>query len=72
MEVLRTKHLEACATTEASLDSYPDLPPEIVPVDIADDTVTAVAGRLSVGVGLNGTDSVRLQHWLLRFRAASG
>ena len=33
--------------------------------------VTVVAGRLSGEAGLGGTDSVSLQHWLLRFGAAS-
>ena len=41
-------------------------------MDIINGTVTAVAGRLSRGVGLGGTDSVSLQHWLLRFGASSG
>ena len=72
MEVLRAKHLEARAPTAASLDSYPDQPPELVPVDIIDDTVTAVAGRLSGGARLGGTDSVSLHHWLPCFGAASG
>ena len=40
-------------------------------MDITDDTVTEVAGRISVGAGLGGRDSVSLQHWLLCFRAAS-
>ena len=44
----------------------------MVPVDITDDVVTAVAGRLSGGAGPGGTASVSLQHWLLRFGAASG
>ena len=34
MEVLRAKHLESRTPTAASLDSYPDRPPEITPVDI--------------------------------------
>ena len=72
IEVLRTKLPEALAPTAASLDSYPDLPPELVPVDIIDDTVTAVAGRISGGAGPGGTDSVSLQQRLLRFGAASG
>ena len=41
-------------------------------MDITDDTVTAVAGRLSGGAGLGRTDLVSLQHWLLQFGAASG
>ena len=71
MEVLRAKHPEAQTPTAASLDSYPDRPPELTPVDITNDTVTAVAGRLSGGSGPGGTDLVSLQHWILRFRAAS-
>ena len=42
MEMLHTKHPEAHPPTAASLDSYPDLPPELVPVDITNNTVTAV------------------------------
>ena len=72
MEVLRSKHPEAQTPTVASLDLYPDRPSKLTPVDITDYTVTVVAGRLSVGAGLGRTDSVSLQHWLLRFGAASG
>ena len=71
MEVLRTKHPEARTPTAASLDSYLSCPPSLTMVDITEDTVTAVAGRLSGGAGPGGTDSVSLQHWLLRFGAAS-
>ena len=46
MEVLRTNQPEARTPTAASLDSYPDRPPELVPVDITEDTVTTVAGLL--------------------------
>ena len=62
MEVLHAKHPEAQTTTAASLDSYPDRPMELSPVDITDDTVTAFAGRLLGGAGPGGTDSVSLQH----------
>ena len=68
MEVLRTKHLEARAPSESSLDIYPDQPQELVPVD---DTVMEIAGRLPGGDGPGDTDSVRLQHWLLIFGEAS-
>ena len=70
MEVLRTKHPEARTPTSASLDSYPGQPPELILVDTTEDTVTVVAGRLSVGAGPGGIDSVSLQHWLMRFIAA--
>ena len=70
--VLRTKHPKACPPTADSLDTYPDRPPELVPMDITDDTVMEVDGRLSRGAGLGGADSVSLQYWLLFFVAASG
>ena len=41
-------------------------------MDVAKDTVTAVAGKLSGEAGPGKTDSVSLQHWLLRFGAAYG
>ena len=43
----------------------------MVPVGITDDVVSAVAGRLLGGAGPGGTDSINMQHWLLRFRAES-
>ena len=72
MEVLRTKHPDTRPPSAESLDAYPENPPEMVPVDITDNVVMAVAGRILVGAGTGGTDSVSLQHWLLRFGAASG
>ena len=71
MEVLRTKHPDARPPSVASLDAYPNNPPEMVSVVITDNVVAVVAGRLLGGVGPGGTDSVSLQHWLLRFGAAS-
>ena len=70
MEVLRTKDPEARPPTAAILESYPDRPPELFPVDITDDIITAVAGRLSGGAGTGGADSVSIQHWLLHFGKA--
>ena len=72
MEVLPNKHSKACPPTAASLETYPECPPEIFHVDITDDTVTEVTGRLSRGAGTGGTDSVSLHHWLLSFGAPSG
>ena len=72
IEVLYTMRPDAWTSTAASLELYPDRPPEIVPIDITDETVTAVAGRISGGGGPGGTDSVSLQHWQLHFGAASG
>ena len=66
MEVLQSKQQEARTPTAASLDSYTDRPLELIPVDITDNTVTAVMGRLLGGALLGGTDFVSLQHWFLK------
>ena len=71
LEVLRAKHPEARTPTGACLESYTGRSPELTPVDITYDTVTAVAGWLLGGAGPGETDSVSLQHWLLRFGAVS-
>ena len=39
--------------------------------DITDNTVIKVTGRLSGEADMGGTESVSLQHWILRFGAAS-
>ena len=70
LDVLRAKHPEARPLTAASLTPYIGYPRKLTPVDITDNTVTAVAGRLSGGSGPTGTDSLSLQQWLLRFGAA--
>ena len=54
IELLRTRHMDVCPPTAASLDTYPDPPLEIVPVDITNATVTEVAERLSGGAGPGG------------------
>ena len=46
LEVIRTKHPDSRPPSAACLDTYPDKPPEMVPVDITDNLVSAVAGRL--------------------------
>ena len=71
LEVLSAKHPEARTPTAAILTTYTRCPPELTPVDITDDTVTAVVGWLSGGAGPVGTDLVLLQHWLLWFGATS-
>ena len=72
MDVLCAKHPEARTPTWASLESYLGRPLELTQVDITKDTVTTVPGRLRGGAGPGGgADSVSIQHWLLRFGAAS-
>ena len=69
LEVLHTKYPDARPPSAACIDAYPGKPPEMVPVDITYDVVSAVEGSLSGGAGPGGTDSISLQHWLLRFGA---
>ena len=54
MEVLHTKNPEARPLTAASLDSYPDRPPEPFSIDITNNTVTEVAGLISGRAGPGG------------------
>ena len=54
LEVLHAKHPDARPPSAACLDAYPGPTPEMVPVDITDDMVSAVAGRLSGGAGARG------------------
>ena len=41
--------------------------PELIKLDITNDTVLAVAAKLSGGAGPGGIDSLTLQNWLLPF-----
>ena len=54
MEVFRTKHSDARPPPAVCLDTYADNPPEMVPVNITKDVVSAVAGRLLGGAGPGG------------------
>ena len=54
LEVLHAKHPDARPPSAACLDAYPGPPPEMVPVDITDDVVSAVAVRLSGRAGQGG------------------
>ena len=67
-EVLCTKNLDERPLTASILDRYTDLPPEIVPMDITDDTVTEVDGKLSGwarpgGDGLSETPALDPAFW---------
>ena len=72
MKVLRIKHPDTSPPSSSSLESYTVKPSELFPVDTKEDTVTEIVGLLSRGSGLRGTHWVSLQHWILRFREASG
>ena len=71
MELLHTKHPKVCPLAAASLESYSDRPPELLPVDITNDTVTEVAVQLTGGARPGGADPLSLQYCLLHFGASS-
>ena len=54
MEVLCTKHPNTRPLPAAILDTFTGRPPDLVPVDIMDNTATTVAERLSRGNGPGG------------------
>ena len=71
LEVLFSKHPGACPLTAVSFEAYGDKSPEFLPVHVIDKTVAYVTQRQLGSAGPGGTILFSLQHWLLRFRAAS-
>ena len=69
-DVLRSKHPEARTPDAAELEAYDEVP-DFVDLDITPTVVEKVARRLSGSAGPGGTDSIALQHWLLRFGESS-
>ena len=72
LDLLWSKHPEASAPLDISLEAYPRQTPELLPENLTEDTEIEVAWRLSGGAGQGGTNSVSLQHWLLQFDKTSG
>ena len=70
MEVLRSNHPSTRPPMAGSFEAYRGKHLAFVPVNITDKTVASVARRLSGSAGTGGTDSSRLQHWLLWFGVA--
>ena len=64
-QVLHPKHPEACPTTATRLNSYVGNPQVLVTVDVPEETVTKVGGRISGRAGLGEIDTVSLHHWIL-------
>ena len=56
MEVLRQKHPDSHSPSPDRLDSYTVQPPELVPVDIAEEMVTGIAGHIYRGAGMGRAD----------------
>ena len=55
-----------------SADAYSGCPPELVPLELTEDTITEVLWYLLGGYRPGGTDSVSLQHWLFHSGEARG
>jgi hypothetical protein len=68
--VLESKHPDARTPGVDALTGYPFLP-DLVDLDITEDTIEVAARCLSGGAGLGGTDAHVLQQWLLRFGKSS-
>jgi hypothetical protein len=68
--MLESKHPDARIPDAVSLHQHNNTP-DFVDVDVAEETVEKVARPLSGSAGVGGADSHALQHWLLRFGAAS-
>ena len=77
MDVLRDKHptMRTPDLSEPKCSSFEDYAedPDVVPLDISEEDVMWVAGKLLGAAGPSGTDAKALQRWLLRFgQALSG
>ena len=70
IDVLKSKHPDARVLDASVLEDYKTLP-NLVELDITEETVEQVARRLLGSAGPGGTDSAAVQHWLLRFGGAS-
>jgi hypothetical protein len=68
--VLESKHPDARVPNVSFLPTFPNTP-DFMDLDITEDSVEKVAGRLSGSAGLGGTDAQALSHWLLKFGTAS-
>jgi hypothetical protein len=70
VDVLKSNHPEARIPDSSSLPSYTTTP-DYVDLDILEDAIEGIGRHLSGTVGLGGTDSHALKHWLLQFGTAS-
>ena len=71
IDVLRDKHPPLrMPDGQSELFTGDDLP-DVIDIDITEDTVEKVASQLSGAAGPGGTDAVDLRNWLLRFNEES-
>ena len=70
INVLRKKHPALIVSDVKVLDHY-NVVPECVLLDITEDTVENISGKMTGAAGPGGIDANGLQQWLLRFGIAS-
>ena len=74
MDVLRYKHpaLYTHDLSDPKCSSFEDYAedPDIAPIDISEEYVMWLAGKLSGAADPNGTDAKALQSWILNFGQA--
>ena len=69
-EVLESKYSIGRDVEISSLPIFESYP-ELVNIEVIEDSVKNVARRLSGSAGPSGIDSVAMSHWLLKFGGAS-
>jgi hypothetical protein len=70
LETLKSKHPDATIPAASTLHPYSEVP-DFNDIDVTEDVVESVARRLRGCAGPSGTDSLSLQHWLLRYGESS-
>jgi hypothetical protein len=70
-KALQFEHPDVRTADMSQLPAYAGTP-DFVNLDIMDEIIEKVAQQLSRSVGVGGSDSHTLTHWLLRFGTASG
>ena len=70
VDMLREKHPVPIVPDVGVLEDY-GIIPEFMPINITEDTVEQVSGRLTGATGPGGIDAAGLQQWILRFNVAN-
>ena len=65
-EVLKSKHTDVIIPESIDLTEFDEIP-ELVNLDINEDTVLSITSKLTRSAGSGGVYSLTLRHWLLRF-----
>ena len=65
-EILESKHPIGRDVEISSLPIF-EFCPELINIEVTEDSVEKVARKLSGSAGLSGIDSVYMSHWLLKY-----